>query len=272
MIDSHHSFWKHSTDIKLTSGATHPLQQDFLVSELEEDLDYSGVDQVVSIQTRRSDEENKFLIQQAQQSDDLVTGIVGWAPLASKTLRIFLDQYIEEPLIKGFREVFKAPSQEKYLNDLDFDQGVREITHRGLTFDLAISADQLPAIIALVDKHPNQSFVINHCGNPPINRHTLPKCWARNMRELARRPHVYCKLSGLSSDEELLSSDIRPYFHTLLHAFTPERLMFASDWPYCKSHTSYPAWLNRVDDLIDPLSHDEKAAIRQETAIRFYQL
>ena len=65
---------------------------------------------------------------------------------------------------------------------------------------------------------------------------------------------------------------LRPYFDTVLKAFGPERLMYGSDWPVCKINTSYPVWLNTVDDLIISLSEDEKDAIRQGTAIDFYQI
>lgn len=273
MIDSHHSFWKYDAkELPWISGDMDALKHDFLIHEFETDLEFSGVDQVISVQARSSDIENKFLLEQAKLSDDLVTGIIGWAPLTSKGLRLFLDQYIYEPLIKGYREIIEHTPLDEYLENPDFDHGIRELTHRGLTFDLSVSPEQLPAVIDLVDRHPNQSFALNNCGSPEISAGDFPKVWARDIRELARRPHVYCKLSGLASDQKLLSADLQPYFDTLLKAFTPERLMFASDWPRCKVQTSYPEWLNIIDDLIDPLSHDEKSAIRQDTAVSFYKL
>ncbi len=71
---------------------------------------------------------------------------------------------------------------------------------------------------------------------------------------------------------ELDTDLIRPYFDTVLKAFGSERLMFGSDWPVSLLGTTYPAWLNIVDDLIHPLSEDEKSAIRTDTATDFYQI
>ena len=65
---------------------------------------------------------------------------------------------------------------------------------------------------------------------------------------------------------------LQPYFDTILKAFGPERLMYGSDWPVCLLSTTYPVWLNAVDDLILTLSDDEKDAIHQDSAVRFYQL
>ena len=276
MIDSHHHFWKYkATDFPWIAEEMEVLQHDHKVDEFEHDLEFSGIDQVISVQARRTDRENHFLIDQAGKSDDLVAAIVGWAPLDSPDLRVFLDQYVHEPLLKGIREIIEGTPTEQFLDNPDFDIGVQELTHRNLTFDLLISEDQLPAAIAFADRHPNQRIVLNHCGKPTISAGSPPNAWARNIRELARRPHVYCKISGLAT--QVTSGNwntdlLRPYFDTVLKAFGPERLMYGSDWPVCKINTSYPVWLNTVDDLIISLSEDEKDAIRQGTAIDFYQI
>lgn len=282
MIDSHHHFWQYNaTEFPWISSDMPELQHDHLLPELEHDLDMCGIDQVVSVQIRRSQEENQFLLDQAKKSDDLVAAIVGWAPLTSKNLRVFLDQYIQEPLFKGVREIIQGTPDEQFLDNADFDHGVRELTHRDLAFDLLVSHDQLPAAIAFADKHPNQRMALNHCGKPPVHptgmKDPASKAWARNIRELARRPHIFCKLSGLTSKiqtsgQSLHPELLRPYFDTIINAFGSQRIMFGSDWPVSLLSTTYPGWLNTVDDLILPLSADEKSAIHQHTAVHFYQL
>lgn len=257
------------------------LKRDFLVSELEHDLDMAGVDHVVSIQARCSDQENRFLLDQAKKSDGLVAAIVGWAPLTSDTLRVFLDQYIHDSLFKGVREIIQGTPDEQFLDNADFDHGIRELTHRGLSFDLLVNHHQLPAAIAFADKHPNQPMVLNHGGKPPVCQqgltHPDTQTWARNIRELARRPHIYCKLSGLTTEIQDHESRydnnlLLPYADTLVNAFQPERIMFGSDWPVALLNTTYPAWLNTVDNFIHSLSRDEQSAIRHNTATHFYKL
>jgi len=278
MLDAHHHFWKFTQDdYPWISDDMPSLRRDCLMPELEDALDLSGVDQVITVQARCSEEENQFLLDQAKKSDGLVAAIVGWAPLTSGSLRLFLDQYIQEPLIKGFREIIQGTTDEVFLDNPDFDHGLRELTHRDYAFDLLVTHDQLPAVIAFADKHPNQRMVLNHCAKPPIWANKFPKTWARNIRELARRPHIYCKLSGLTTEiqdqkKEWHTNLIRPYFNTILNAFSPQRIMFGSDWPISLLKTSYPSWLNAVDDLILPLSTTEKSAIQSETATQFYKL
>jgi len=48
--------------------------------------------------------------------------------------------------------------------------------------------------------------------------------------------------------------------------------MFGSAWPICNLTTTYPAWLNIVDDLIYQLSQEEQNSIREETALNFYRI
>jgi L-fuconolactonase len=254
------------------------LQQDYQVDDFELDLEFSGIDQVISVQSRRSDRENHFLLEQAKKSDNLVAGIVGWAPLDSDDIRVFLDQYLHEPMLKGIREIIAGSSEDKFLNNPDFDRGMKELLRHDLAFDLMVSEPQLAAAIAFADRHPNQRMVLNHCGCPQIQTDAFSTSWAHSIRELARRPHLYCKLSGLSSQlphdtgRASHSQILSPYFDTVCNAFGPERIMYGSNWPVCKMNTTYPAWLNTVDDLIISLSEDERQAIHQDTAIGFYQL
>lgn len=282
MIDSHIQFkTSNGNEAPVRSEDLGELQQGVLLPELEDALDMSGVDQAILVQTRCSVDENKFLLQQAKSSDGLITATVGWAPLSSSDLRITLDQFAHEPLLKGVREIIQDTPNEQFLDNPDFDHGLREISHRDLAFDLLVSHSQLASTIAFADKHPNQRMALNHCGNPPISNLGLndraSRIWARNIRELARRPHIYCKLSGLTtglhaSKSRWHAETLKPYADTVLKAFGPERIMFGSNWPASTLSTSYPTWLNAVDDLILALSDDEKSAIHSGTAELFYKI
>ncbi len=279
MIDTHHHFWKYKpADFPWVTEDMSVLQQDYEIDELEHELEFSGIDQVISVQSRRSDRENHYLLEQAKKSDNLVAGIVGWAPLDRGEIRVFLDQYLHEPMLKGIREIITGSPEERFLNNPDFDQGMAELIQHDLAFDLLVSEQQLPAAIAFADRHPNQRIALNHCGCPRLDAHSSSASWAHSIRELARRPHVYCKISGMSrrlpadTGRAIHSQILRPYFDTVCNAFGPKRMMYGSDWPTCKLTTTYPAWLNTIDDLIYSLSENEKHAIHQDTAIRFYQL
>ncbi|MEM7792575.1 MAG: amidohydrolase family protein [Verrucomicrobiota bacterium] len=128
--------------------------------------------------------------------------------------------------------------------------------------------------IELADRHPDLRNALSHLGKPPIASGDLDE-WAADFREIAKRPNVTCKFSGLPLEAELpgwKDSDLKPCIDLALECFGPERLMFGSDWPPCLMATSYKRWVGVVEDAIKSLSTDEQAAIWSGTAQKFYGL
>jgi L-fuconolactonase len=66
--------------------------------------------------------------------------------------------------------------------------------------------------------------------------------------------------------------DLRAHADTVIDCFSPERVMFGSDWPVLNLAGDYLGWLNAVRTLIGNLSESEQEAILSRTAIRFYDL
>ena len=59
----------------------------------------------------------------------------------------------------------------------------------------------LPQTMRFVDAHPEQVFVLDHIAKPRIRENVLSP-WRENMTELAKRPNVYCKLSGMATEAD----------------------------------------------------------------------
>ena len=133
-----------------------------------------------------------------------------------------------------------------------FNRGVSQLRRHRLAYDILIYAAQLPAAIAFVDRHPSQPFVLDHIAKPTIAAVRIDEAWARAFREMAKRPHVTCKLSGVVTEvrDATWSIDvIRPYVDLAIEAFGPARLMFGSDWPVCRLKTEYGDWVRTVQAL-----------------------
>ena len=84
------------------------------------------------------------------------------------------------------------------------------------------------------------------------------------MRELAKRPHVCCKLSGLVTEadwQQWTPANLEPYWRVVLEAFGPDRLLFGSDWPVSMLATGYQRWVDTVTEWVAPLSASEQDAI-----------
>jgi L-fuconolactonase len=154
----------------------------------------------------------------------------------------------------------------------DFNEGVSALREFGLRYDILIFERHLPAAIEFVDRHPNQTFVLDHVAKPRIkDKITAP--WDRNMRELAKRQNVYCKLSGMvtEADPQHWTPEIlQPYIDVALGAFGPRRLMYGSDWPVMLLAGDYERWYRTVRLAIAKLSQAEQDRIMGGTAAEAY--
>jgi len=156
----------------------------------------------------------------------------------------------------------------------DFNNGIRALKKFSLAYDILIFARHLPQTIRFVDAHPDQVFILDHIAKPQIKT-GLFEPWRKNIRELAQRPNVYCKASGLVTEADFQTwteAQLRPYFEVVLEAFGPQRLMFGSDWPVCLVACGYARWHELVSRWVAKLSPAEQASILGGTAVEAYKL
>ena len=66
--------------------------------------------------------------------------------------------------------------------------------------------------------------------------------------------------------------DLRPYYEVALDCFSPDRLMFGSDWPVCELAATYGEVVDAARQLVSGLSDSEQAKIMGETARAFYKI
>lgn len=270
-IDAHHHLWRYNADeFGWIGEESAMLRRDFLVDEFEMLLKGAGVQAAVVVQARCSVEETRWLLECAAASQRIIR-VVGWAPLMQERLAAFLDEVAGERRLAGFREIVQDQPA-GFLAGTAFNNGIRHLTARGFTYDLLVRAHQLEEAIRFVDAHPQQRFVLDHAGKPEIAQGRREP-WQTQMKELAERPHVWCKLSGLVTEAQWdgwTEQDLRPYLDVCLEAFGPERCMVGSDWPVCLLASSYGRWWQLLEHWAGSLSGGEQAKLFGETAAYFY--
>src|SRR5262249_10074830 len=190
----------------------------------------------------------------------MIRGVVGWAPFASPEFSKSLDRLRSKPKLKGLRHIVQDETDDEFILREDFNGGIAALQGSGLVYDILIYERHLPAAIAFVDRHPNQLFVLDHIGKPRIAQRKLEP-WRSNIRELAQRENVYCKLSGLVTEADWKNwqpADLRPYLQVVLDAFGPSRIMVGSDWPVCLLASSYERWFFTLGEFLASLSANEQ--------------
>lgn len=204
-----------------------------------------------------------------------IAGIVAFAPMdrGAETIAA-LDRLRARPLLRGVRHLIQGEADPDFCRRPAFIAGVRAAGERGLSFDICIKHPQLASAIDLARACPGTSFILDHAGKPDIRARQLDP-WRAEITELARLPHVACKLSGLVTEadpERWTVEDLRPYVEHLIATFGPGRLLFGSDWPVVKLASSYTRWLDAALALLAPLSPAERAAVMSTNGQRIYRL
>ena len=187
--------------------------------------------------------------------------------------RADLERLAGTEKVRGVRRIYQDQPDPAWCLRPDFVTGVRALADYGLSFDLCLKHPQLQATIGLVDACPNVPMVLDHIAKPGIVK-GLMQPWADQMRDLARRENVVCKLSGVATEAatDWTPATLRPYIDVALEAFGPSRIMFGGDWPVSTLAITYPAWVALVDEVIANLSETEQRQIYCETARAFYRL
>jgi L-fuconolactonase len=272
-IDSHHHLWRYTLDeYGWIDDSMRVLQRDFLPADLRAVTAAAGVEATVAVQARQTLEETQWLLELANESE-LIRGVVGWAPIAADDFSATLDMLRCDRLLRGLRHVVQAEAK-GFLDDPNFNRGIAALLPTGLVYDILIFARQLPEATRFVDRHPNQSFVLDHIAKPDIV-HDGFASWSIDIRELAKRENVVCKLSGMVTEADWKTwsaASLYPYYDTVLEAFGPSRLMLGSDWPVLTVACGYGPWWETVAGWIAPLSTEERAQMEGGVATRVYGL
>lgn len=273
-IDSHHHFWSYDPiAYGWIEESMRGIRRDFLPEDLRSEIALVGVEGVISVQARQSLIETDWLLGLAAQHD-FIKAVVGWVELASPKIGEELERYASNRKLKAVRHVVQGEPDEDFILRPDFNRGIRELKRFSLVYDILVFERHLPQAIQFVDAHPDQVFVMDHIAKPRI-REGLFEPWKKRMRELAERPNVYCKVSGMVTEADYkvwTVSQLEPYFDIVLEAFGPQRLMFGSDWPVCLVACCYARWHDVVSNWVAGLSPQEQANILGGTAAKAYNL
>ncbi len=273
-IDSHHHFWNYDPiDYSWMNENMGVLKRDYGPADLKKEIDEAGIGGVVSVQASQSLGESDALLKYAAE-DDFIKGVVGWFPLAADNVAELIAPYADNPLLKGVRHVVQDEPDDRFILDEDFNRGVSLLHELDLVYDILIYERQLAPSIEFVDRHPDLAFVLDHVAKPRI-RDAAMEPWATLMKQMAERPNVSCKLSGMATEGDWVNwteGQLIPYMEVALEAFGPDRMMFGSDWPVALLAIDYQLWVGMVRQFISTLSEDEQVAIEGGVATRVYGL
>ena len=185
----------------------------------------------------------------------------------------FLELRLADLFVRGFRRVLHVVPDDISERPL-FRENLRRLTGAGRPFDLCVRPDQIDKAMALADAAPELQFVLDHCGVPAIeDRAEHP--WRENIAEIAKRPNVAVKVSGVVAyaDPAVWTiDDIRPYVEHAIANFGWDRVVWGSDWPVCTLSASLSTWVAATHAITLGCSKDERQRLLSANARRIWRL
>ena len=274
IVDSHQHFWQVGRfDYPWMTPEVDVLCHDYLPGQLEPILQDNGVHQTVLVQASNSVAETRWLLSLADQNP-FIAGVVGWVDLQRDDVGRQLDDLAAHAKFKGVRHLVESEPADDWLEQESVLSGLRELSSRGLSYDLLVHTRHLKHAKSVVDECQELRVVIDHLAKPPIARDEI-KEWARELKPFAATPNVWCKLSGLVTESNWMSwriEDFIPYIDKALEYFGPQRVMFGSDWPVCLLAASYGQVLEIANTLLADLGDEERELIFSRNASQFYRI
>ncbi|MFI6833743.1 amidohydrolase family protein [Kribbella sp. NPDC050241] len=273
-IDAHVHLWDRALDPQdwIDPQTMGPIARDFGSSDLEAMLASTGLERAVVVQSSNSLTES---IRLAQLDPAVVAGVVGWVDLTAEVgpqLERIRDN-ATVPVV-GVRHLVHIDPDPEWMLRADVDLGLAALDREGLCFDLVVREWQLPQAALVSGRHERLRCVLDHLGGPPgLAEDTTD--WAAGLRELARRPNVAAKVSGLVSGlapGSWRAEDLADRVSIALEAFGPDRLLYGSDWPLAELGGGAAVWKSAVDSLLTDLSEAERRRVLGGSAAEVYDL
>jgi L-fuconolactonase len=272
-IDAHQHFWKYDPLVhEWINEDMSVIQKDFLPADLRPVLQGNKIEGCIAVQADQSDKETDFLVGLAA-GNDFIKGVVGWTDLCSADIEEKLSRYHERPSVKGFRHILQG-EEPSFMLQPDFLNGISLLAKFGFTYDILIYPKHLTAALKLVEKFPEQRFVIDHIAKPNI-REGLIKEWKMGMQAIAKHENVSCKISGMVTEadwKKWSADELAPYLDAVTASFGADRLLYGSDWPVCLVAASYQEMITPVRNYFSEFSETEQEKIFGLNAISFYHL
>jgi L-fuconolactonase len=195
-----------------------------------------GVTGAIEVECSTWLEDNQWVLDVAAK-DNIIVGTVGDLEPGTPDFRKHLDRFHKNPLFLGIRygnlwdrDLGKSLQKPEFVADLKL------LAQAGLVMDTANPTEQLMRdALKATDLVPNLRVILDHL--PEMEPVAV---W----KELAQRPNVWVKISGIVRRVDgKVPLDIAFYkdrVDAIFGTFGEDKVLFGSDWPNSDQWASYP--------------------------------
>jgi len=284
IIDTH----QHLVDFKRfgKDWANPPVAGNFGIKEYEKAIEglniVKAVYMEVAVPAARRSEEVLYAMELCRDPSTPTVGAIIKGDLYRDDFEDYLGRFQGSSCIKGIRAGFRS---EESILDKRVIERVRFLGKVNLSLDLIVPPSWFPNLAKLMRSCPDTRFQMDHCGNADprafFKDETFGKPdhdrdeWITGMRDIARGNHVVCKISGLvsrSTGYPLSVQNIAPAIDQCFDIFGSDRVVFASDWPWCLKGMQLSSWVSLLKDIVKDRPTEDQKKLFHKNAIRHYKI
>lgn len=222
-------------------------------------------------------------VQSVFDQSELSHGIVSLVDLSLPTAEAMLTAHARFAAFKGVRQILSrlddtpklcfAPVH--YLHNDQWRDQFGLLEQYQLSFDLQLYPEQMADAAEFFAQHPNVPVIVDHAGSPYDQTSKGLAAWREGLTLLASLEHVSMKFSGFGMfDQQRNVSSIEPMVESLLELFTPERLLYGSNFPVDKLMGNFDDTLDMLDACLDvcACTAEQRQKIWSDNTQRIYRL
>jgi L-fuconolactonase len=267
-VDAEIHFWKYAKNMGPPMVRNNKmLQEDYLPEQIALSLSRNSIDACIAVASEPVEVETRFLAELAA-THPILAGVVGWIDLSDTKAIEKIQELSQYPAIRGFQSA--AGDVQKLSSAV-----MTVFSQFQYVFELSLAArTDITLLKKHLDNYPDQYFVLQHCGNPDSKQPPAAE-WEMNIRDLAKSKNLFCKVSGLLSSSNAKSwkpADFYPFLDIIFDAFGPDRLLFASNWPFLLVAGMYVQWKSLLEKYTEKYIAEDREKFFGENARRIYRI
>jgi predicted TIM-barrel fold metal-dependent hydrolase len=218
----------------------------------------------------------------ALEGSDIPYSLVAHANLLNEDFPdLFAEHFDLSNRVVGIRQILNFHADPKFtftdnpsiMQDKVWRRNFAHLGDQGMGFDLQIFADQADLAADLAREFPQTKMAINHFLMPIHFDKTDIEIWKAEMAKLAQYENIAIKLSGLYMYHRNWSKEmLDTLVDTAIELFTPERVMWGSNFPVDRQFVTLEKLLAGFDESLRRYDQATREAVMWRTANNWYRL
>jgi predicted TIM-barrel fold metal-dependent hydrolase len=269
-IDSHLHVWAHDPDIYPYRTDQQPPTARGDAEFLLDLMDETGVAGSLIVQPIVHGFDHSYVDDTLAQWPDRFVGMCLVDPQASDPVGM-LDELVD----RGYRGVRFNPALWREGESMNGDVGRALYKHAGelgIPVGFLVDPHNYQEIETLAAVYPETEAIVDHFGHcvPSTDGSDVPAF--EQLLAMARYPKINVKLSEFprASNQEFPYVDMFDWVHSLIEAYSADRLMWGTDFPFIVEQTGYTKGWDIVDRIEPSLGPDLADQILGGTCERLF--